>query len=160
MPRIEITAAIRRNQEDIHAFLHDLANYRQFLPKEHFRDFAAGDAVGGRNAAEFKWKAMGRWWKAHLEVDQVDGHERIVLKTIKSSIPFSWTWQINEMKKDRKGDRAEVHLLVEIKPPGGPLGKMVGNYLMERNLLRVFDEMVRGLEGALGATPRSGLRAR
>lgn len=158
MATIEVTAAIRRGREDIFEYLHDLSNYRHFLPDAYFSGFVSGDAVGGRNAAELKWRALGRWWPVCLELDSEDAGRRIGLKTRDTSMPFTWTWTLGDMKRDRRSERTEVHLKVEVTEPGGGLGRMVGGPLLERSLIKAYDAMMRRLEEELAGKPRSGLR--
>lgn len=160
MAQIEITAAIRRPQEEIFAYLEDLSNYRQFLPKEDFDKFRSGDAVGGRNSAMVRWKAFGRWWPAELEIDHAEAPGLLKVRSVKTSLPFTWTWTLEEMKKDRRGERTEVHLKVEVKAPGGMLGSRISNRFLEGPMMKTYDALLRNLESALGATPRSGLKAR
>lgn len=159
MATIEITAAIRRNRAEIYSFLHDLHNYKAFLPGEHFDHIVSGDAVMGRNAVEMRWRALGRWWAAAVEIDSSQEGERLVLRNKGAGMPFSWTWTLSDLKKDRKGDKTEVHLKVEAWEPGGMVGKLLTAGLLEKSMIRTFDAVLRNLEDALGAKPRSGLRA-
>ena len=160
MPTIELTAVIRRPLNEVFEFLQDLSNYRRFLPESHFSDVVSGDAVGGRNAAELKWRALGKWWAARLEVDQHILDERLVIRATDSSFPFTWTWTLSELKKDRKGERTEVHLMADVHPPGGSVGSMIAGPFLERSLLKTYDPLMRLLDETLAGKKRSGLRSK
>lgn len=159
MSQIEVTAAIRRSAEDIATYLSDARSLKAFLPEDRFRNVVpepSGDGPTPRCRLEIH--LLRRWWPLLLErTTSADAHT----VQLHASAPLALTlnFGLTPMKADRRGPRTAVRLNVTYSLPGGLMGKLLDGLLIEREMLKTWDLVMRRLPIVLEGPPKSGLKS-
>lgn len=163
MARIDVTAAIRKSPDDILSFLLDLGRLHEYLPAERFRGLppaTAKDAASSQPAltrCTLDMQVLNRWWGLELNASR-PGTGLEVHWNSQRPVALDVRFSLSPLKADRRGPRTALRLHVGYELPGGLLGKVVDRILIEREMLKIWDQVIRQLVIALEGKPKSGLK--
>lgn len=177
MAQIEVTTAIRKGPDDILRFLLDFNRLSEYLPSDRFRGFpppvspsgasgstAASGSAGGSSTGlvpltrcGLEMQVLNRWWHLQLDASRV-GETPVVRWVSQSPVPLDIQFSLSPLKADRRGQKTAVRLHVGYALPGGLLGRLMDRVLIEREMLKIWDHVIRQLAIALEGKPKSGLK--
>ena len=102
-------------------------------------------------------QVLNRWW--HLQLDASRPGEAPVIHWIsRSPVSLDIQFSLSPLKADRRGPKTAVRLHVGYSLPGGLLGRLMDRVLIEREMLKIWDQVIRQLAIALEGKPKSGLK--
>lgn len=159
MSQIEVTAAIRRSAEDIATYLSDARSLPAYLPEDRFRAVVpepSGEGPAPRCRLELH--LLKRWWPLLLERSAPPNAQTVQFHAA-APLALTLSFGLSPMKADRRGPRTAVRLSVAYSLPGGLVGKLLDGLLIEREMLKTWDLVMRRLPIVLEGPPKSGLKS-
>lgn len=169
-----LTSTVHTRADALCTFLLTPEQVISVLPGHLFRNVTRT----GPDALALEFLFLGRWWKTQGRLERPSavamsskeeggdaggksggspGEQAVIWRSPKP-VPLEVAWRMTPLKRDRRGERVTLRLRVQLKLPGGGLGRLVERLLVERPLLTCWDSVLRAVVTAHEGVPRSGIK--
>lgn len=139
MPRAESSVTINAPIEKVFDAIADQEKAAQYSTGAVLTDVKGNPDEQG-SSAEFEYHVVGMKFHVKLTVLEVDKPRRLV-QEMGGAFPGKWTWSL-----EQEGQAVKVDVSVDYSVPGGILGKIANQLLLERMNQKNIESTVHGLK--------------
>jgi len=139
MPRAEASVTINAPIEKVFDAIADQEKAAQYAPGAVLTNVQGKPTEKG-SSAEFDYHVVGMKFNVKITVSEVDEPHKLV-QEMSGAFPGTWTWSLEQQEQ-----LVKVAVSIDYSVPGGILGKIANQLLLERMNQKNLESTVHGLK--------------